>query len=327
MRIKYGGVWGGIFVLLLVLLTAGAFAQVNAGGATKPGYNIKGGKPVDRYAIETLMDDSLVPAEVTMSRSGKIAGEVRGKFSIDTSKPLEEACLDFIDRHRDAFGLKDPKSELKLSRKDIDTSGRIHLLFQQMYNGIPIENSGVGVNLDNGKNIYLIYGGKVTPNIDTTPLLTADEAIKIATDRLNKAAGGTAHLNTKIFKPRAELVIYPLSESSFELAYYVKVSASKPLGDWFYYFDAKDGHLITMGNNLRYEGTISGSGVMWNQSTVSVNLWQTTNGNIYLVDSSKSMGHVTQSNFVFANSTALDNGATFNNFTSNGSISAWNANV
>lgn len=257
--------WKIIVAILIVLIAAIAFAeQTEINKPAIPRYNIKGGKPVDRHSIERLMDDSLEPAEVRMHPNGKRIMEVNGRFSIDKSEPVEEAAVDFIDKHRNAFGLKKPKGELRVLKKYQDEfrkkfKDRSLISFEQLFNGVPIWNKRLGVTIDEGEITYIGGDYSLTPDgLDTNPALTPDEAIKKVKEDLNQRAGGEAILQ-KTFKPTAELIIYSDDDYSFELAYDVKVSASKPSGSWNYFVDAKDGHIIVRRSG-RKRDSINGRG-------------------------------------------------------------------
>ena len=186
---------GGILSILIVAfflsaLSTAAHAQPGDAGAGKK-YNIKGGEVLkggrweqqiaDRPAIEKLLDESEIAGEATVSQDGKTLTSLTGRFKIDSDKPVEEAVLDFIDRHRDSFALKDPKNELKFSHKDTN-DWRLNLSYQQIYKGIPIYWYWLNAHLKDGKIISIGSNNIPTPDvdIDVTPVITKEEAWKIA---------------------------------------------------------------------------------------------------------------------------------------------------
>ena len=162
------------------------------------------------------------------------------------NKPVDEAALDFIDKHRNAFGLKSPKNELKLLRKSEQQWGSVDVSFQQNINGVPIWGSSVGVHLNKDKDIYVIASPNTvpTPDINTTPLVTEDEAINVV--RADKAKNG--YNNYSILEhPVAELVIYKRENSSkLSLAYLVDCLYMSH--NWIYVIDAKDSSIIDKRN-------------------------------------------------------------------------------
>jgi hypothetical protein len=99
-----------ISIALALVLALATVAFAGARGK-KYGKHTIHGINYDRAAVEKLLDDSEVPGEVKAYAWG--IREVKGRFKLDKSMKLEDAMLDFVDRHRNAFKLKDPKNELK----------------------------------------------------------------------------------------------------------------------------------------------------------------------------------------------------------------------
>ncbi|MBI5696562.1 MAG: hypothetical protein HZC51_12670, partial [Nitrospirae bacterium] len=161
-----------------------------------------------------------------------------GKFKIDKNKPVEEAALDFIDRHRNAFGLQYAKKEFKLSEKKHRSSyGDAFIHYQQIYNDIPIWGKVLTVHQNKDQDIDLIISGNIpTPNIDTTPLITAEEAIGYAKADQNIPADVTP------WPANAELMIYENL-----LAYMVEID------EWRYFIDAEKGSVISKTCTTRFE--------------------------------------------------------------------------
>ncbi|MBI5191373.1 MAG: PepSY domain-containing protein [Nitrospirae bacterium] len=211
------------FALLLVfapVIMSAALARADE--ATAKPMRVIHGNPVDRRAVEALLDESVGDAEVKIGR-GKVK-ELKGKFRIDKNKPVEEAALDFIDRHRNAFGLKDPKRELKQS----GTKAEYGAHYQQEYNGVPIWLHSMSVYLDKDHDVREVIANTVpTPDIDTTPLITAEEAIDFAKAELKIPPAA------KVWPTSAELNIY-----EDKLAYQVII------GEWRYFIDAKNGNIL-----------------------------------------------------------------------------------
>ncbi len=210
------------------------------------------GMRYDKAAVEKLLDDSEVPAEVTADERG--VQKLKGKFKLDRSMTVEDAAVDFIDRHRNAFKLKEPKKELKLEEKKIYKTGKGGgiLYYDQTYNGLPVWGHLVSVIFTTDSDIDEIVGGNVpTPNIDTAPLLTADEALAIAKKDLGIPA------DAETWPPKMELFIFPINNREPKLAYKVEIE------DWVYFINAKDGGIIDKFLNVKFDGPISGSNVRW----------------------------------------------------------------
>jgi len=216
------------FVLVLAFATV-----VHAGQRGKKyGEHTIHGMKYDRAAIEKLLDDSEVPAEVTADE--RSVQKLKGKFKLDRSMKVADAAVDFIDQHRNAFKLKDPKKELKTTRIENHKEGDIHVRYQQTYDDIPVWGQEIIVHINKGHDLDRIIADNVpTPDIDTTPLVTKEEAVEIAKGQFDKKY--TPRIHPK-YKPR--LVIY-----NDNLAYEIHMLwASR----WYRLFiDAKDGRVLS----------------------------------------------------------------------------------
>jgi len=222
--------------LTLALLLAVATVAYAGPKGRKYGEHTIHGMHYDKAAIEKLLDDSEVPAEVTAYDVG--VREVKGKFKLDKSAKVEDAAVDFIDQHRNAFKLKDPKKELKQRGEKFKYGAG----FQQIYNGIPVWLKGIGVSLDKDHDIREIDANLVpTPDIDTTPLVTADEALAIAKKDLEIPP------DARTWPPKMELFIFPINNREPKLAYNVEIE------DWVYFVDAKDRSIINKFLNVQFE--------------------------------------------------------------------------
>ncbi|MBI5695567.1 MAG: hypothetical protein HZC51_07500 [Nitrospirae bacterium] len=207
-------------LIVMAMMMAFASVAMPAGAdetAAKPKRTIHGGDHYDIGSVERMLDESLGDADAYVHDKGII--KLKGKFPIDKNKPVEEAVLDFIDRHRNAFGLKDAKRELKQRGEKFNYGAG----FQQIYNGVPVWQKGVGVSLDKDYDIREISANVVTtPDIDTTPLITADEAVEIVKSKEQDMRDAPVY--------QQELVI-----NENKLVYQVV------LGGWRYFVDAKSG--------------------------------------------------------------------------------------
>ena len=231
-----------VVALFLALMAATAFGQQADKGAggnglkQKPKYKIGGdvNKVKNLSAIKALMEESIEGGEVYAEDT---IGELRGRFPLDKSKSVDEAALDFIDRHKEAFGLKNPKWELKLTRKDVDERGNIHLRYQQTYNGVPIWGEEFLAHVNKECEVYLMQPNeKTTPNLDTTPEITAEQAVEIAKNSM----GLTAHA---FRRSKSELIIYPYGiRSTLMLSYEIQMSVDRK--SWQFMVDAKTGAIL-----------------------------------------------------------------------------------
>jgi len=194
-----------------------------------PSYKMSG-THVDMHAVDRLMVESEAGGKVMAGDTHRTLLDILGKFSLDKDAPPEDSALAFIERHRAAFGLKDPKSELKLEDNRTDKIHHTHLSFQQVYKGVPVWKSLFVVHIDKDSNIYHIVSGNVpTPDMDTTPGITDKKALDIAL--ADRSGSG------KPSKTVADLCIY-----DGKLAYHVRLDYYADY--WEYFMDAATGGII-----------------------------------------------------------------------------------
>lgn len=239
-----GAVIAALFMVLLPVVVFAGQAELkkDKGGDDGIPKRVIHGMPVNGYAVEMLLIESEGDAEVELRGAGKGIGRLKGKFHIDRSKPVEDAVLDFMDRHGDSFGLDEPSKEMKLVRKNELPQGSVNLRFEQMYKGVPVSGNEILVHVN--KSGYLdkiIALNSSTPDIDTTPLVSEEEAIAIARQDIASGKFG------EIYDPMARLNI---NNDGQRLIYVVTFMYN--LHSWVYLIDAKSGEIIKKINNDRY---------------------------------------------------------------------------
>lgn len=105
------------------------------------------------------------------------------------------------------FGVIDPQNDLQIMEQDRPGENRLTTRYQQTYNGVPVMAGELIVNASEEGALYSMNGEAAQGlSLDTTPSLTADEALKIARQGMVKWYQGEAADYT-ITKP-AELWIF-----------------------------------------------------------------------------------------------------------------------
>ena len=223
MRRTYGGMWKAAFVVVLVLFTAAVTSAAQIHTVPK----------LDQRVVDKLLDESLGDREVRINPGETRVSELKGRFPIDKDKPVPEAILDFIGRHRAAFGLKNPQAELRALQKDEDSG---HIIFEQVYNGVPVWGKQLGVTVVNGEIVHINGDNAPTPGIDTKPLITAEQAVGKVRD---EKSGG----RNEIVDGEARLVVYISRKGRYYLAYHVHGQRLN------YFVDATNGKILSRSNN------------------------------------------------------------------------------
>lgn len=184
-------------------------------------------------AVERLLSESLVEPMVRLMPADMRVRELKGRFPLKEAQRVDRALMDFIVRHRDAFGLSEPGAELLVSRVET-AEGASRVVFQQLYKGIPIwgRKLVMDVNADGELVVAVSRVGRVK-DIRTGPAVSGEEAVRTVEAEWVKSRKGD-------LPPCArELVIYRGA-----LAYNVKVPEDEAVYNFF--VDALDGRLVNV---------------------------------------------------------------------------------
>ncbi|MEW6680093.1 MAG: CUB domain-containing protein, partial [bacterium] len=153
----------------------------------------------------------------------------------------EEIALSFLSENKPLFKIE-PKN-IRLLKKE-KRKKFAHVSYQQIYQGIIVENANIIVSLTNEGRI-ISMGSNYYPNIE--PQLevgiSKEKAIEIAKESLNP---------TEVIQEEANLVILPKGDKG-ALCWKIRIFCKKPLGDWISYIDVKKGNIVERYNNLRFQ--------------------------------------------------------------------------
>lgn len=217
-------------VLALVLAATSAWAQ----------------KPVERSALE-IGEDYI---EATIAQGDGFVNAIDGTprqlafldYAVAPGTP-EEMARQYLNGQAATLRI-DPSSLQYLATR---TSLAGHTVsFIQTVGDVPVHHSETIVNIDNQNRIQLVVNGsKADAAVDTTPVLEAEEARRLAHDYLSVA--GTIHYD------KTDLVVYVM-ENEARLAWKVRVEAEAPMGDWEAMVDAQTGAFLRVANRQLYHG-------------------------------------------------------------------------
>jgi Zn-dependent metalloprotease len=146
-----------------------------------------------------------------------------------------------------------------LAPRILDTDGQMWFVtYQQTYRGLPVEGTEAGYTLD-ARGRMVALGADIYPSIDveTTPMVSAEEALDIAKNLLGDAEPETRLLPALIVFPQAT----KKGKTSFLLAWKMELASAKGPKDVVYFIDALTGGLIESYSNIRdweIHGTFSG---------------------------------------------------------------------
>ncbi|MGC8786606.1 MAG: PepSY domain-containing protein [Anaerolineae bacterium] len=172
--------------------------------------------------------------------TGRVYG-VHGFLSGPLEGAPEDAALQFLDANYRLFESK-PSAirELEVERVTRSPAG-YHVMFQQVHQGIPVEEATVSVHLTPDKRVHAAYGrvASQVAKLDVKKLaengIDRQEAIRIALHHIG--AGGDLSGSA-----RAEQVI--LLEKEPRLAWKVQFATQKQAQEWTVWVDAVDGTVL-----------------------------------------------------------------------------------
>jgi len=171
-------------------------------------------------------------------------------------------AFNFLKNNSVLFGL-DRSNQTLHHDSTFAMNGITHVIFKQVYHGIPIKDGEYRVHLRPNNQIDMVNGNyypfvksQIEPRIDINDISKIVKAL--LSDKIN-------YVETS--KP--ELVIVP-TDNKFRLTWKTMVITTDPEGEWYYYIDAINGDVVYSENLVMSEGVAVQSPL------------QIPNGNVYL---------------------------------------------
>jgi len=193
----------------------------------------------------------------------KFIGNIRTKATDEAPKKV---AREFLEENSQFLKLNaDNLEEVFLNQR----GNFQHVLYKQVYQGIPVETSWIMVHMrKNGQIISLesdYKDGLDDLKIETTPRIIAQEAVSTVSSDLGITEADEAESTTEEpvptfsedsgaptmgiiapeekYPPTSELVIYPDTQGQFYLAWKITYTDSVK-GSWIYYIDAQNGQIL-----------------------------------------------------------------------------------
>lgn len=195
-----------LIVLLTLILNTPGFSQ------TPP-----------RADATLLQQDAIGDVEITWNPQSGTPGFIRGVVPLSVmglqgAVGQNQAAHAFVERYAALFGVNDTSQELVTVKQEVDDLGMIHVTLRQVYNGIAVYGAGMQVHLQSDGAAVVAASSGFVPNIDlrdTTPHITADQALAIAYQALPNA----------MLVSGPTLLVYPTrySDNAAQLAWMVEL--------------------------------------------------------------------------------------------------------
>lgn len=172
----------------------------------------------------------------TWSKRG-IPSHLCGNLSTQIEEEPEKAARKFLSEHFKLFRMKESLEDLIFLRKT-DSLGGCHVVFQQMFSGLPVHNAFTSVHMDKNNRINKIDVCYHPGLFVEMPVegVSQEDAIRIAVDTLK----GEKRLAKEVF---AEQIIYP-KQNRYHVAWKVGVPLINPIEDWHVFIDFKTGNIL-----------------------------------------------------------------------------------
>ena len=212
---------------------------------------------------------------VRLTEDGKRITAVIGLGSRSYGEQPEAAARAFLMEDATLFGLRRDLADLRVLSKHASGSGG-HVEFQQVVNGLPVDNGRVQVNLSKDGRILQVINNyaALAPTGPTAPALSKEQAIDAGIAEFLRT---TPPLPPDIRKkgrveftpvPRSELQIKEqprVEDVEFAVdghpvrAFKVVISASRPFGYKEFIVDAQSGRILQTKDRDQYAG-VTGTG-------------------------------------------------------------------
>lgn len=169
----------------------------------------------------------------------------------------EEAGRAFLDQNAELFGLSGMNT-VRIFNQNNALGGHL-IRFQQVFNGIPVTNGGVGLVMNSNNQVIMASGPFFRDvAVDTQPTLTPDQAKNAANADLNQfaanipaAVANLLQTGLKVLEDQTaavqnlepKLAIYPTADG-YRLVYKVAKFSTNPFGLWSVTVDAHTGEIV-----------------------------------------------------------------------------------
>jgi fungalysin metallopeptidase (M36) len=275
----------GVVAALASALALGPALTTGSASAAPPTLNFNHNKrPVPNYDVNLSQFARRLPSTMQLQALGALGTRLgdgritarwdKGTGSVDTiydfasaSSPLapEAAARAFLESNAALFGINDMNT-LRLKRNVAALAGNL-LYFEQIYNGLSVASSGIGVVMDGERRVKMVSGPyQANLSLNTTPGLDAAAAVMAAQSDLERyrrpwAAGVAQVLNPALdllasqlgvlASPHPELNVYPTANGA-RLAYTFLLFSRNPFGMFKYQVDALSGQILSRNDQVRY---------------------------------------------------------------------------
>jgi bacillolysin len=186
-------------------------------------------------------------AKIDGSRVKSQSNVETGQVAVDgfLSGPLkgapEKAASRFLDANSELFGGEpEVMQELRVEGVQRSPAG-YHVTFQQVHQGVPVEEAKVSVHMTRDKRVHAAQG-RLRPDVASLDVHKTTESGIDQVEAIQIAQSSIAPAGKKPAQAQAEQVI--LAEETPRLAWKVTLSTKKPSAEWAVWVDVQSGNVL-----------------------------------------------------------------------------------
>lgn len=214
---------------------------------------------------ETAAPDSVRQAAATQFRADHgVAWKVRwdnagspatlmGGKARGYSGPPAEAGRAFLRDHKKLLGIENARQGFEVVRQNA-SDGKARVLYRQVYQGIPVLNSGYLVAVNESGAVYYV-SGDYYPNLEVPTTSVSVSAQAVVRQMRSDLGSGTGFkvlqkpkLSIHVEEERADSML------SYHLAYEAEAKQRKPLEAFRYVIDARSGDVLDKTSLVEHAG-------------------------------------------------------------------------
>lgn len=271
-------------LLLSLLLVAGCGAS-SVESQESPAAADEGASPTQAAAFARLQAETKQTWSMRAHAVHRTPATLSGRTEVllqDRTRAFE-TTVGFLERHKDLFGMKNARAELKLTRDRADQLGMHHVRMQQMVKGVPVWLGEVLAHYDQAGRMVEISAIFVPElhDLDVTPTLSLDDAV--ASAKADFVAAKPELAGDELAVEKAELMVYAPGDAPARLGWHFRLRGlgeHPALQDTM--VDAKNGAILNKFDNLQHV-TATATGASGKSRTIEV----TQAGTYQMIDATR----------------------------------------
>lgn len=178
----------------------------------------------------------------------------------------EQAARAFLSQNAGLFGVTDANNITLFFAKD--ALGGHMVRFNQTYNGVPVQNGGIGIVLNSNNQVVMASGPFFRDvNVNTQPTITAEQARNAVNGDLARFGANIPAAVTNLIQPalniltqqaapianlEPKLAIYPTADG-YRLIWKVAKFSTNPFGAFVVSVDAHTGEIVNRRDFVTYQ--------------------------------------------------------------------------